>query len=144
MNDKKVLIQSYFSVWLCKKVTRNVWTSITFFRSIKKSGSFIASSQLNGNIIDKTGTEVLPLKVFSFVPGEYRHIYPRFQTTLFMYLYKGLLLDLVVTSISTKASGKELEGQSSVEFYRYVQEALVAKNKSWIHPRLFAVSHSML
>lgn len=61
-----------------------------------------------------------------------------------MHLYKGLGLDLVVTSISTKVSGKELEGQSSVGFYRYVQEVLVAENKSWIHPRLFAGSHSML
>lgn len=88
----------------------------------------------------KLALKLSQLKVFSPVPVEYWHIYPR----LFKYLYRGFLLNLVATSISTKASGKELEGQSSVEFYRYVQEVLVAKNKSWIHPRLFAVSHSMV
>lgn len=45
-----------------KKVTRNIWTTITFFRSIKKPGStsLTASSQLNENILHKTGIEVLP------------------------------------------------------------------------------------
>lgn len=116
---------------LCKKVTINVWTTGTFFICIKKPGStsLTANSQLNENILHKTGTEVLPTE--SLQPCACTGTFTQgFKPTLFMYLYKGFILDLVVTSISTKASGKDLEGQSSVEFYRYVQEVLVAKTKA--------------
>lgn len=103
-----------------------------FFISIKKPGStsLAASSQLNENILHKTGTEVLPTESSSPCLWNSDTITQGFTPRLFMYLYKGFILDLVVTSISTKASGKELEGQSSVEFYRYVQEVLVAKTKA--------------
>lgn len=134
INDKEMSSLFFSPVFAYTRRSTGIFcTSNNIFKTPNKPGSFefLQLTKLNENILHKTGIEVFPPKVFRPTPVEYRHIYPRFQ---------------INTSVAFRFNHNRhnWKGKAQYNFYSHIQEVLVVKTKNWTHPRLFAVSHSML